>query len=150
MKTESPRLLLAEDESTDALILRMAFKQAGLPCSLVVVNDGQEAVDYLSGAPPYTDRSAHPLPTLLVLDLKMPRMNGFDVLTWLASRPAFKHLPAIVLSSSSDEHDIATARQMGASDYFVKPHSLSDYVQIAQTIHARWLSMAPDQPLSSP
>jgi CheY-like chemotaxis protein len=73
----------------------------------------------------------------------MPRMTGFDVLAWLASRPDFKHLPAIVFSSSSEEQDISRARQMGACDYLIKPHSISDYVKIVQTIHRRWLSTTP-------
>jgi len=140
MKTECSPVLLAEDEETDALILRMAFEKAGIARTLVVVSDGQEAVDYLCGNGPYKDRSAHPLPALLVLDLKMPRMNGFDVLAWLASRPEFKDLPAVVLSSSADSHDLARARQLGACDYFVKPHAVSDYVKVAEMIHARWLA----------
>ena len=137
--SDSPPVLVAEDEPTDALILRIAFEQAGIPRSLVVVRDGEEAVNYLCGNPPYTDRSVHPLPALILLDLKMPRMTGFDVLAWLASRPDFKHLPAIVFSSSSEEQDVLRARQMGARDYFIKPHSISDYVKIVHTIHARWL-----------
>ena len=98
-KHDSPPVLVAEDEQSDAHILRLAFQRAGIPRSLVVVTDGQEAIDYLCGNPPYTDRSAHPLPGLLLVDLKMPRMTGFDVLAWLASRPDFQHLPAIVFSS---------------------------------------------------
>ena len=150
MKGDSPPVLVAEDEPTDALILRMAFEQAGIPCSIVVVSDGKEAVDYLCGQHPYTDRSVHPLPALLLLDLKMPRMTGFDVLAWLASRPDFRHLPAIIFSSSADDEDVSRARQMGARDYFVKPHSVSDYVKIVKAIHTRWLSTTPDWPASEP
>ena len=144
MKSDSPPVLVAEDEPTDALILRIAFEQAGIPRSLVAVSDGKEAVDYLCGNPPYTDRSVHPLPALLLLDLKMPRMTGFDVLAWLASRPDFKDLPAIVFSSSSEEQDVSRARRMGARDYFIKPISLLDYVKIIQTINTRWLATTPD------
>ena len=144
MKGDSPPVLVAEDEPTDALILRIAFEQAGISRSLVVVRDGEEAVNYLCGNPPYTDRSVHPLPAMILLDLKMPRMTGFDVLAWLASRPDFKHLPAVVFSSSSEEQDVSRARQMGARDYLIKPHSISDYVKIVQTIRTRWLSTTPD------
>jgi CheY-like chemotaxis protein len=143
-ESHSPSVLVAEDEPTDALILRIAFEQAGIPLSLVVVGDGEEAVNYLCGNPPYTDRSVHPIPVLILLDLKMPRMTGFDVLAWLASRPDFKHVPAIIFSSSSEEQDVSRARQMGARDYFIKPHSISDYVKIVQTIRSRWLSTTPD------
>jgi CheY-like chemotaxis protein len=75
-----PLVLAAEDEETDAFILRLAFEKAEVANPLIVVPDGQVAVDYLRGAPPYQDRTVHPLPGLLTLDLKMPRMNGFDVL----------------------------------------------------------------------
>lgn len=143
-------MLVAEDEETDALILRTAFKQAGIIHPLVVVTDGQEAVHYLCGNDPYGDRAAHPLPALLLLDLKMPQMSGFDVLAWLASRPDFKYLPAVVFSSSANDQDISKARQMGARDYFVKPNSISDYVKIAQIIHKRWLASAQDQLVALP
>jgi CheY-like chemotaxis protein len=143
-ESHSPSVLVAEDEPTDALILRIAFEQAGIPLSLVVVGDGEEAVNYLCGNPPYTDRSVHPIPVLILLDLKMPRMTGFDVLAWLASRPDFKHVPAIIFSSSSEEQDVSRARQIGARDYFIKPPSISDYVKIVQTIRTRWLSTTPD------
>jgi len=97
----------------------------------VMVHDGQEAVDYFGGKGRYADRSAHPLPALLVLDLKMPRMNGFDVLAWLAKEPDFKHIPVVVLSSSANELDVNKARQLGAREYFVKPHRLEELIKIA-------------------
>src|SRR6185436_8485420 len=102
-------ILAAEDEESDRMILEMAFRRAKLPCPLVLVRDGQEAVDYLGGMGPYADRAAHPLPALIVLDLKMPRMNGFDVLRWLAEQPRFKEIPAVVLSSSADDIDMNKA-----------------------------------------
>jgi CheY-like chemotaxis protein len=139
MKTEHPPVLVAEDDENDILILRMAFEQAGVARSLVAVRDGQEAVDYLCGTPPYTDRSANPLPALLILDLKMPRMSGFDVLAWLASRPDFKNLPAVLFSSSACDQDISKARQLGARDYLVKPHLISDWVKIVHAIDKLWL-----------
>jgi CheY-like chemotaxis protein len=92
-------ILAAEDEESDRLILELVFEKAQLPHPLVIVGDGQEAVDYLSGRGRFADRLAHPLPGLLILDLKMPRMNGFDVLDWLATQPKFKELPTVVLSA---------------------------------------------------
>jgi CheY-like chemotaxis protein len=136
-------ILAAEDEESDRIILKVAFQRAQLPHPLVLVRDGQEAVDYLSGTGRYADRSAHPLPALLVLDLKMPRMNGFDVLGWLAKQPEFKQLPVVVLSSSGDELDIHKARQLGAREYFVKPHHLDELIKIAHQMQARWLTVAP-------
>src|SRR6185436_11022245 len=94
-------VLVAEDEETDAMLLRWAFEKAGVAQPLVVARDGKEAVDYLEGEGDCADRVRHPFPCLLILDLKMPRMDGFDVLAWLGERPRFNHLPPIVLSSSA-------------------------------------------------
>lgn len=136
-------VLAAEDEPTDGYILQLAFERAGLTNPLTLVSDGQAAVNYLTGTPPYDDRAVHPLPGLLILDLKMPRMNGFDVLAWLRAHPDFNALPAVVLSSSSDDEDIARARSLGARDYFVKPHSLDDLVAILHRLSAHWLTPSP-------
>lgn len=132
-------VLAAEDEETDAFILRQAFQRAKLPNRLVVVSDGEGVINYLAGRPPFDDRDNHPLPLLLLLDIKMPRMSGFDVLAWLGTRPEFRELPAVVLSSSSDETDIRKARDLGARDYFVKPLSLPELVEIVQTLSSRWM-----------
>lgn len=134
-----PTVLAAEDEETDAFILRLACEKAGLANPLTILRDGQEVVDYLSGVPPYDDRVKHPLPAVLTLDLKMPRRNGFDVLTWLGGRPEWNRLPTVVISSSSDEEDIERARRLGARDYFVKPHRLDDFVAIIRSLQSRWL-----------
>ena len=135
-----PPILAAEDEETDAILLRLAFERALILNPLIVVHDGQEALDYLVGDSPYEDRTAHPFPGLLILDLKMPRMSGFDVLKWLSTKTEFADLPAVVLSSSSDESDKEKARQLGARDYFVKPLHLAQFVETIQTLHARWAS----------
>jgi CheY-like chemotaxis protein len=142
MSKELRPILAAEDEESDRMIMELAFQRANLSHPLVIVHNGAEAVDYLSGKGKYADRSAHPLPALVVLDLKMPRMNGFDVLAWLATQPEFRELPAVVLSSSADEADMNKARQLGARDYFVKPHSMDTLIEIAQQMQARWLTAA--------
>jgi CheY-like chemotaxis protein len=139
-------LLAAEDEESDAVILRMAYERTAIPNPLVMLRDGQEAVDYLMGIGGYSDRAAHPLPRLLLLDLKMPRMSGFDVLDWLAGRPEFKNIPVVILSSSPDLSDVRRAKQAGAEDYFVKPHQLRELVEILQTVQTRWLSDVRPEP----
>jgi DNA-binding response OmpR family regulator len=136
-------ILAAEDEESDAALLKLAFGRAGSPKKLVIVRDGQEAVDYLSGEGPYGDRSSYPLPSLLLLDLKMPRMTGFDVLGWLRESVQFKNLPVIVLSSSTHESDIVRARQMGAWDYHVKPHGMAELVELVKQLTGTPLSPAP-------
>ena len=134
-----PLVLYAEDEESDAIILKRAFKKANILIRLAVVKDGQEAIEYLGGEAPYDDRHEHPLPALMLLDLKMPRMSGFDVLSWIASRPNMRSIPVVVLSSSSSDADVRKAREMGAQDYFVKPNGLDQYAPLVQAWHSRWL-----------
>jgi CheY-like chemotaxis protein len=140
MSKAIPPILAADDEETDRFILKLAVKTANLPHPLVTVCDGKECVDYLSGIAPYADRALYPLPALLLLDLKMPNFDGFEVLAWLAARPEFKDLPVVVLSSSSPDSDIKKARQLGAHDYFVKPHAVSDFVKVLHSLQDRWLA----------
>lgn len=91
-----------------------------------------------SGEPPYQDRVTHPLPGLLLLDLKMPRMNGFEVMAWVVERPEFQHLPVVVLSSMN-ESDMEKARQLGAREYLVKPNDFRNLTKMLQDVAARWL-----------
>jgi CheY-like chemotaxis protein len=133
-------ILLAEDHQSDAMFFQLALEACGLSHVLVMVEDGHEAVAYLRGDLPYSDRRLYPLPRLVVLDLEMPRMGGFDVLTWLGSRPELRHLPVVILSGSTDDANIAKARRLGAADYLVKTHRMSDLVGIVQSLDARWLS----------
>jgi CheY-like chemotaxis protein len=132
-------VLYAEDEESDGLILRRAFAMERIANPLVIVPDGRVALDYLSGRPPYDDRRLHPLPGLFLLDLKMPRLSGFDVLAWLATRPDFEHLPVVVLSSSMAEADVHKVRQLGAKELIVKPNDMSEYLRIARSLRDRWL-----------
>ena len=127
-------VLAAEDEESDAMILRMAFERAGVTNPLVVVPDGQEAVDYLSGAGDYSDRQRFPLPGLLLLDLKMPRKNGFEVLEWVkGSRGPLRRIPVIIVSSSDNPADINRAYELGANAYMVKP---VDYRAVEHLFHS--------------
>ena len=132
-------ILVAEDDPSDVLLLKMAFKQAGLPNALIIARDGQEAIEYLAGDPPYNDRSLHPLPVLLLLDLKMPRMSGHDVLEWMAGHPDLGDLPVVVLSSSAHRSDVEKALQLGAKDYQVKPHDFKQLTRLVQEIVARFI-----------
>ena len=136
---KSLRILLAEDEETDVLLLRHALRRAGLTHELVVAQDGKEAIEYLSGRARGEDHPQCPMPALIVLDLKMPRMTGFDVLIWLQSQPDLKQLPALVLTSSDDAADKLRAQQLGAVDYLVKPDSLRGLVTVVQELQGKWL-----------
>jgi CheY-like chemotaxis protein len=134
-------ILVAEDEETDVALLRLAFEKAGLVADLVVAHDGQEVVDYFSStAEP--DGSPRRLPGLVLLDLKMPRMGGLEVLAWLHSQPRLKDLPVLIFTSSSHELDSQRALDMGAREYLVKPHALHDLVKLLRELHARYFDSA--------
>jgi two-component system response regulator len=115
-------ILLAEDDEDYVVHMRRAFQQAGLPNALIVARNGKEAIEYLEAQAPDAEHNTRPLPALLLLDLKMPLLDGFDVLVWLHARPCLKALPVVVLSSCSPEADLQKARQFGAMECHVKPH----------------------------
>jgi len=135
-------ILVADDDQNDVFFLRRAFQKSGLDHSVVHVSDGQEAIDYLQGEADFSDRSRFPLPSLLLLDLKMPKVDGFDVLAWLKNHAVLKTLPVVVLSSSSREDDIQRARSLGADDYRVKPADFEQLLTLAQEVATRWLATA--------
>jgi CheY-like chemotaxis protein len=132
-------ILLAEDDKNDIFLMRRAFDNAGYLNPLVVVHNGMEALQYLQGEGQYADREKYPLPGMLLLDLKMPLMDGFDLLVWLRSQPRFNALPVVVLTSSKLETDISRSREMGVFDYRVKPHRFEDLVRLLDDVRKCWL-----------
>jgi CheY-like chemotaxis protein len=138
MLNEVP-ILLADDDENDIFLMGRAFDRAIIPNPLFVVHNGQEAIDYLSGAGQYGDRTQYPLPGLLLLDLKMPWMDGFDVLRWLRGQHEFDTLPVVVLTSSKLQADIDKSREMGVYDYRVKPHVFEDLVRLLNDVRTCWL-----------
>ncbi|HXT13932.1 MAG TPA: response regulator [Candidatus Angelobacter sp.] len=135
-------VLLAEDDSNDVLLLQLAFQEAGIRNPLHVVHDGQEAIDYLSGTEKFSDRSRFPFPALLILDLKMPRKTGIDVLEWLAKEDAMRCLPTIMLSSSVHPGDIEKAYRLGVNAFVVKSPSTAQRTEFARMIKTFWLTLA--------
>src|SRR6266478_5203752 len=131
-------ILLAEDNETDALLLKRAFEKAEVDTSLMVVRDGQEAVCYLRGEKQFANRQEHPYPMLLLLDLKMPLMDGLDVLSWLKGQPGLKRLLVVVLTSSNLQADIDRAYDLGANSYLVKPTGFDRMVNMIQRFEAYW------------
>jgi CheY-like chemotaxis protein len=139
-------ILVAEDEDVDVFLLRRAFRRAGLLHNLIDVRDGEKAIQYLMGCPPFDDRVKYPFPQLLLLDIKMPKLNGFDVLAWLAGRPDMRHLRVVVLTSSPLESDVRMAEKLGALDFLTKPNDLDDMITIVKTLSERWLTEVAPQP----
>ncbi len=132
-------VLLAEDNSTDALMVQRAFKKANLLNPVLVVEDGDKAVDYLAGAGPYGDREKYPIPVLILLDVKLPRRSGLEVLHWLRQQPGLKRLPAVMLTSSQDSADINRAYDMGANSYLVKPVEFDPLLNLVKTLGLYWV-----------
>lgn len=134
-------ILLAEDDENDVLLLRRAFRGAGLPEPELVVSDGEEAIAYLEGRGEYGDRERFPLPALLLLDLKLPRRSGFEVLQWVRARAGITRLPVVVLTSSRQQTDIERAYDLHANSYLVKPATLDALKEMVRALDLYWLGM---------
>ena len=134
-------VLLAEDDENDVLLMQRAFKKIRIQSRLHIVRDGQEVIDYLQGKNCFSDRSIHPLPSLVILDLKMPRRTGFEVLEWMKRQVAFKSIPAVVLTASSQHRDILRAYELYANSYLVKPGAFDELVNMIQETQHYWLKL---------
>jgi len=131
-------ILLVEDDPNDVLLIQRAFQKAGLHNSLKVVRNGDQAIEYLSGENSYVDRERFPLPFLVLLDLKMPGTDGFEVLTWARNSPCLKRLLIVVLTSSNLQADVDKAYELGANSYLVKPVEFDDMVNLIQRFEIYW------------
>jgi CheY-like chemotaxis protein len=134
----SKYILLAEDDSNDVVLIQRAFQKAGLKQVLKVVRDGGEAIEYLSGQGIYADRDKYPMPYMVLLDLKMPGTDGFEVLQWARSEPDTKRLLFVVLTSSNLQEDVDRAYDLGANSYLVKPVEFEQMVNLIQRFEAYW------------
>ena len=132
-------VLEVEDDPNDVLVLAQAFRMAEVKHRLEVVRDGVEAVDYLSGIGKFADRRTHLLPCLVILDQKMPRMTGLEVLEWIRQESELCSLPVIMFSSSSEPEEVDRAYELGANSYVVKPATMNKTVELAGFIKGYWL-----------
>jgi len=137
---EKQLFLLAEDSQNDVFLMQQAFKKAGLPNPIQVVSDGQEAISYLKGEGRYSDRAEYPLPMAVLLDLKMARMNGFEVLEWVRKQPNLKRVVVIILTASNRSSDADRAYDLGANFYLTKPGKFEDLVEMTKCLHD-WLRL---------
>ena len=135
-------VLYVEDEENDVFIMRYAWKKAGLLNPLQVVGDGEEALAYLAGQGAYANRREYPLPCLVLLDLKLPKLSGFEVLRWIRKQPAIHTLQVVVLSSSNQPLDVHTAHACGANAFLLKPPSANGLVEVAESLKEFWLTRA--------
>ena len=138
--TEKQNILLADDNEADLELLKMAFQWAKFNSPVHVVKNGQEAIDYLQGEGPYEDRQQYPLPTVLLLDLNMPVVDGFEVLAWLKTQPSLKRLTVIILTVSSRMEDVERSFDLGAHSFLVKPPSMDELVGMIRCLRD-WLKI---------
>lgn len=132
--TAKTTILHVEDDPNDTLLFQHACRKAGIVFDLQAVSDGDQAMAYLRGANDFSDRGKYPMPKLILLDLKMPRVSGFDVLSWLQSQDSLKQVPVIVLTSSNHDADVKRAYSLGAKSYLVKPVGFEALVDLVKTL----------------
>ena len=133
-------ILQVEDEANDVFLLQRAFRQADIANPVKVATDGQMAIDYLSGSGRFADRHDYPLPGLVLLDLKLPRKSGREVLQWIRSQPGLRRIVVIVFTSGQYVGDVGLAYDLGANSFIVKPADFSQYLSIARLLKDWWLN----------
>ena len=132
-------ILIAEDSEDDVLLLKHAFKKAGSGASLYFVPDGEAALSYLKGEGAFSDRRTFPFPALLLLDLKMPKLDGFEVLAGIRAQPALSRLTVVIFTSSNETRDLNRALELGVNSYLVKPARSEDLTALVRRIEEYWL-----------
>jgi CheY-like chemotaxis protein len=144
--TENAVILLVEDNEDDVALIRRAFARNNIGNPLKVVRNGNEAILYLQGAGRYRDRSEFPLPKLVLLDLTLPGVDGFEVISWIRAQPELRMLRVLVMTSSRTIQDVNRAYQLGANSFLVKPTDFEDLVTLTQSLRGYWicLDQAPD------
>ena len=142
--------LLVEDAETDAILIRRAFVKGNIVNPLQVVNSGDQAIAYLKGEGIFANRAEYPLPELVLLDLKLPGIDGFQVLRWIRQQPELKALRVVVLTSSDRIQDVNLAYQLGANSFLVKPVDFERFVEISQALKGYWLWLSRAPELSRP
>ncbi len=135
-------VLYVEDEETDVFFVKRAFAHMNISNPLRVVRNGRDAVDYMAGASQFSDRQRYPLPALILLDLKLPGIQGSDVLAWIRQQPQFQLLPVVIFSGSHLETDRDRTLQLGANDYIVKPIDMSIVPELFSSVLNRFLKLA--------
>lgn len=134
-------ILLVEDDSNDILFVQRAFRKVNATNSIYIVKDGDAAIDYLSGEGEYGDRDQYPLPALILLDLKLPRRSGVEILEWLRQQPGLKRIPVVILTSSRENLDIQLSYDLGVNSYLVKPVKFDALAKMIAALDAYWLQL---------
>lgn len=147
MKADDPVILLVDDNTCVETLMRTVFRRAGFAQPLQFAADGEEALAYLQGDGRYSDRMEFPMPTVVLMDLKMPGMNGFEILEWIRQQQALRRIPVYILSASSRQEDIEKAYDLGANTYLVKPGNLDGLMRMAEGLMG-WIKISCFAPLN--
>jgi len=138
---ERATILVIEDDSNDLFFIKRAFSSLGNRNTMQAVGDGAEAIDYLRGVDDYADRERFPLPALILMDLKMPRVDGFEFLAWLRREPGLRIIPVVVFSSSNLDSDVRRAYELGANSFIVKLQDHTELPEVLRTLAIYWLDV---------
>ncbi len=139
MTAADATILLVEDNPTDVLLIQRAFAKAKLANPVQVVGDGDKVIEYLSGTGAYSDRKQYPLPMLILLDLKLPRRSGLEVLAWLRAQETLRRIPVVMLTSSRQDRDVNEAYDGGVNSYLVKPVEFDALFEMLKTVNLYWV-----------
>ncbi|MDZ7317341.1 MAG: response regulator [candidate division KSB1 bacterium] len=140
-------ILLVEDDPMDIELTLDAFKEVRLDNDIRIVTSGEEALDYLFGRNQYADRAAHPLPDIVLLDIKLPGLSGLQVLQKIKNTPVLKRIPIIILTSSLEESDRSNGYDFGANSYLIKPVTFENFLTVVKQIYEYWLTLNIEAPL---
>ncbi|MBI5539756.1 MAG: response regulator [Bacteroidia bacterium] len=135
------QILLVEDNHMDVVLTLDAFKEAKLKNKINVASNGQEALYYLFGRDKYVNRDEYPMPSLILLDLKMPGIDGFEVLRQIKNTDMLKRIPVIILTSSKEEGDRTLSYDIGANSYLLKPVSFEGFTEVVKKIDDYWFTL---------
>lgn len=146
-KVPHKKMLVVEDDANDAALMRRAFDKAHLEDAFFILKTADEAINYLNGTGRFADRARHPLPSMILLDLKLPGKSGFELLVWLRQQEGLRRLPVVVLSASGEKADINRAFDLGANSYLIKTADPDAYLDL---INLYWTTMNQSPNVSSP
>lgn len=139
MPENGKTILHVEDDQNDVLLIARAFRKAEAKVQIQVVNDGEQAVNYMAGAEAFAVREQFPIPSLVLLDLKLPRKSGIEVLEWIRRNPGLRRVPVVMLTSSKQSVDINRAYDLGVNAYLVKPVNFDGLVDLVKSLDTFWL-----------
>lgn len=138
---ETKLILLVEDNADDELLMLRALEKNQILNRVIVVRDGVEALDYLFSTGEFEGKNAEPLPQLILLDLKLPKLNGLEVLKRMRAEKRTKYIPVVVLTSSTEEQDIISSYDLGANGFVQKPMDFNEFVEVANQLGVYWLGV---------